>query len=143
MKELPRHGFTIFGMKRSETDTFAGHMFTTASLGLLLSMAMRMSAARQHDVVMTALLPDLPVAMTGDVSYDLQESAGEDWRKFELSGFETSTDNLCTEGRAEAGRLFKDWRKLNPSIQSWLVRAAAALDAWEMGVTTPTAWAYA
>jgi 5'-deoxynucleotidase YfbR-like HD superfamily hydrolase len=38
LKELPRHGFAIFGLKRGEADSFAGHMFTTASLAYLLSV---------------------------------------------------------------------------------------------------------
>ena len=54
LKELPRHGFTIFGMKRCETDSFAAHMFTTASLSYLFSIEMEMSEREQYETIMMA-----------------------------------------------------------------------------------------
>jgi 5'-deoxynucleotidase YfbR-like HD superfamily hydrolase len=38
LKQLQRHGFAIFGMKRKETDTFAGHGFSTASPAFLIAL---------------------------------------------------------------------------------------------------------
>ena len=107
LKELPRHGFTIFGMKRSETDSFAGHMFTAASLSYLLSMEMEMSPEEQHKAIMTALIHDLPVAITGDASYDLQESAQDAWRDSENRAIKKLTTVLCKSSRNEIEILFK------------------------------------
>jgi 5'-deoxynucleotidase YfbR-like HD superfamily hydrolase len=113
LKELPRHGFTIFGMKRSETDSFAGHSFTTACLSYLLSL-------------------------TGDVSYDLQEFARKEWLDFEKSAIDELAKGLSSS-RDEIKNLMQEWNELG-STEAWVVQVAAALDAWEMGITTPTAW---
>lgn len=136
LKELPRHGFTIFGMKRSETDSFAGHSFTTACLSYLLSMGM--PDVDQSKVIMMALTHDLSVALTGDVSYDLQEFAGKEWLSFEESAIDELVKGLSSHNY-KIRDLLQEWNELG-STEAWLVRVAAALDAWEMGITTPTAW---
>lgn len=141
LKELPRHGFTIFGMKRSETDSFAEHSFTTACLSYLLSMSV--PNVDQFKAIMMALVHDLPVAMTGDVSYDLQEIAREQWREqwceFERLAIDELTKDMLPSIREDIVGFLREWNELR-SIDAWIVKAAAALDAWEIGVTTPTAW---
>ena len=136
LKELPRHGFTIFGMKRSETDSFAGHSFTTACLSYLLSMVV--PDVDQCKAIKMALIHDLPVALTGDVSYDLQEFARKEWLDFEKSAIDELAKGLSSS-RDEIKNLLQEWNELG-STEAWVVQVAAALDAWEMGITTPTAW---
>lgn len=137
LKELPRHGFAIFGMKRSETDSFAGHSFTTACLSYLLSMSV--PNVDQFKAIMMALIHDLPVAMTGDVSYDLQEIAGEQWCEFQRSAVDELTKDMLPSSREDMIGFLEEWNELR-STDAWIVKAAAALDAWEIGVTTPSAW---
>ena len=139
LKELPRHGFTMFGMKRSETDSFAAHSFCTASLAFLVGL----ECFRWKDPlylsqpVMVALCHDLPVALTGDAAYDLQRSAQEDWDEMSRDAVERLVGILPFE--SEVKQLHEMWQ--NPKTPSaWIAKVAAAVDAWEMGVTTPSSW---
>ncbi len=138
LKELPRHGFTIFGMKRTEADTFAGHCFTTASLAYLLATdPLPLEGHGPLDAIMVGLSHDLPTAVTGDAAFDLQAAAPDVWRALEdeaLGGL-TSGLKCCRDVR----RWFRDHRSLKgrPAL---VAKAAAAIDAWEIGVTTPSAW---
>jgi 5'-deoxynucleotidase YfbR-like HD superfamily hydrolase len=138
LKELPRHGFTMFGMKRSETDTFAEHGFTTASLALLV--AAEILDQREMDLyrtVMLALSHDLPVAVTGDAAYDLQLHAGDAWREMSTNALDALLGEVSW--REEISTLHASWLRC-ADHGSLTVKAAAAVDAWEVGVTTPTAW---
>jgi len=138
LKELPRHGFTIFGMKRTEADTFAGHCFTTASLAYLLATGpVPLERGGLLDVIMLGLAHDLPTAVTGDAAFDLQAAAPDVWKALEDEALGTLTAGL--KCRRNVQRWFRDYRTLKgrPAL---VARAAAAIDAWEIGVTTPSAW---
>jgi 5'-deoxynucleotidase YfbR-like HD superfamily hydrolase len=143
LKELPRHGFTVFGLKRSETDSFAGHGFATASLAYLLARELQATDAELdlHRVLLTALVHDLPVALTGDVSYDVQRSAPGAWRALEAEAMESLTEAMPAL-HAQLPSCLDDWNNY-ATPEACIAHAAAALDAWEMGVTTPSAWSYA
>jgi 5'-deoxynucleotidase YfbR-like HD superfamily hydrolase len=138
LKELPRHGFAMFGMKRSETDSFAGHGFSTASLALLIATEILNQGEEDlFRTAMVALCHDLPVALTGDAAYDLQLHASQAWQEMTMSAL----DSLLTEAPSrEEVRGFHDSWLRSTEEHALIVKAAAAVDAWEVGVTTPTAW---
>jgi len=144
LKELPRHGFALFGMKRNETDSFAGHGFTTACLAFLIALEHTFDPASDiralMDVVMVSLSHDLPVARTGDAAYDFQTVTRATWHvqaKAELSNLVRDLHKRETLEKSHT-----TWLNLEePS--AWITRVAASVDAWEMGVTTPSSWMHA
>ena len=142
LKELPRHGFTMFGLKRKETDTFAGHGLSTASLALLIALQCddKLTDDDLLRVVMVSLCHDLPVAITGDAAYDLQAQAGQAWTQMS----EEALDGLMVDvpGAGEIRQFHKDWKE-GRTGEAVIARTATTLDAWEMGATTPSAWMHA
>ena len=141
LKSLPRHGFTIFGMKRAETDTFAEHIFTSSFLTFLLSNLLIEDEDDKLIIIERAtlfsLVHDLPSAISGDVSFDLQNLIAG-WQEierayiFELSGTDTSYADILKKSYEPKTRVDK--------IAYSLSKASALIDSWEMGVTSPSAW---
>jgi len=147
LKELPRHGFAIFGMNLSETDSVAAHGFTTASLALLLARTFWDDTELTHRAVKLAIAHDLSAALTGDISFDLRRAIANrqpSENERDLDAVERDLVEGAMEGlaltRTEIG--WADPASDN-DLARGLMRVAAALDAWEMGVTTPSSWMYA
>jgi 5'-deoxynucleotidase YfbR-like HD superfamily hydrolase len=141
VKELPRHGFTIWGLKRSETDSFAEHMFLTASLSYLIAIEMGFSQTAVYRSLMMGILHDISTSTSGDVAYDLQVNIKDVWSEIEFSAIENITKNLDHRCKQEIKGFLSDYT--NNASQSefvWVVRVASGLDTWEIGVTTPSAW---
>ena len=100
-----------------------------------------------HRVVKLAIAHDLSAALTGDISFDLRRAIAnrhdpEDER--DLDAVERDLVKGAMEGLALAPAEI-GWA--DPASENQLARGltrvAAALDAWEMGVTTPSSWMYA
>jgi hypothetical protein len=87
--------------------------------------------------VLLSLLHDLPSAIAGDVSFDLQVYL-TGWSKIE----QVYLHQLFGDASPYPQK-FVAWHDPQDDVQKFafcIARTSSLLDAWEVGVTTPSAW---